>query len=398
LSLRPDFGLAQVNLGGIHEKLGDFASAEVSFRAALSEDKSRSPALARLAALLRGGLPDTDLELIAQQLSGSDSSDPSRVNLLFGLVGVWDARGSYTEAARCARLANQLARSQLEGRNRSYQPVEHNHLVSGLIKSHDSDFFGKLSGAGLDSRRPVFIVGLPRSGTTLVEQILASLPQVHGAGELTFVRDDFEAIPRLLHREGDPPIACIGDLTPDAARRLADDHALRLCELDGGKAVRIVDKMPDNYIYLGLIAALFPEATIIYCRRDFRDIAVSCWLTGFQRVRWTSATEHISSRFHQHVRLLNHWRSVLPGRIHHVVYEELVADLEGTSRRLLAACGLDWDPTCLQFHRNSRPVRTASLTQVRKPIYASSVGRWKNYADELADLFAGLPKTTEQLG
>jgi tetratricopeptide (TPR) repeat protein len=394
LSLRPDFAIAHVNLGGIHEKLGDFAAAETCFRAALADVQARSSALARLAMLLRGGLPDADIERIEEHLAGSDGSDPARMNLLFGLAGVWDARRSYSQAAQCAREANQLARDQLARRNRSYQPDEHEQLISGLIHSLDSAFFTRLSAAGLDTRRPVFIIGLPRSGTTLIEQILASHPQVHGAGELSLARADFEAIPDLLGRDGEPPFACIGDLTEAAARQLASGHDRRLAELEGGTAARILDKMPDNYVHLGLIAALFPEATLIYCRRDFRDIAVSCWLTGFRSVRWTNATEHIASRFHQHARLMNHWRSVLPRSIHQVDYEETVADLEGTARRLVAACGLDWHPACLQFHRTSRPIRTASFAQVRQPVYPSSVARWKNYQVELAELFAALPHPT----
>jgi tetratricopeptide (TPR) repeat protein len=394
LSLRADFAIAHVNLGGIHEKLGNFAAAESSFRAGLADESSHSPALSRLALLLRGGLPDADIELIEARLAGSDASDPTRVNLLFGLAGVWDCRRSYSRAAQCAREANQLACDQLKRRNRSYQPDEHEKLISGLIHSLDQGFFGRLSGAGLDTDQPVFIVGLPRSGTTLIEQVLASHPQVHGAGELTLARDDFEAIPGLLGRDGEPPIACVGALTRDAAGQLAHGHDRRLSELAGGKASRIIDKMPDNYVHLGLIAALFPKATLIYCRRDYRDIAVSCWLTGFRSVRWTNGIEHIASRFHQHVRLMNHWLSVLPGRIHQVNYEETVADLEGTARRLVAACGLEWDPVCLQFHRTSRPVRTASFAQVRQPVYPSSVARWKNYENELAELFAALPRTT----
>jgi tetratricopeptide (TPR) repeat protein len=392
LSLRPDFAIAHVNLGGIHEKLGDFAAAETSFRAALSDAQARSPALGRLAMLLRGRLPDADINLIEQHLAGTDESDPTRANLLFGLAGVFDARGSYARAAECAREANHLSQIQLERRKRSYRPDEHEQLVSGLIHALDPGFFDRLSGAGLDAQRPVFIVGLPRSGTTLIEQILASIPQVYGAGELTLARDDFEAIPTLIHRQGEPAITCVGDLTPDAARQLAEDHERRLFDLDGGRSARILDKMPDNYVHLGLIAALFPRATLIYCRRDFRDIAVSCWLTGFRSVRWTNVTQHIASRFHQHVRIMNHWQSVLPGRIYQVDYEETVANLEETARRLVTACGLEWNPVCLQFHRTQRPVRTASFAQVRQPVYPSSVGRWKNYQYELADLFAALPQ------
>jgi tetratricopeptide (TPR) repeat protein len=392
LSLRPDFAIAHVNIGGIHEKLGDFPAAEASFRAAISNEQARSPALARLALLLRGNLPDADLALIEQQLAGTERSDPTRVNLLFGLASVWDGRQSYATAARCAREANELARGQLERRNRPYQPDEHEHLVSAMIRSVDRPFFERLARAGLDTKRPVFIVGLPRSGTTLIEQILASHPQVFGAGELTLARQDFEAIPGLVNRTDQPAALCISELTDDAIQHLAARHDCLLRELDDGASARIVDKMPDNYVHLGLMAALFPSATFIYCSRDFRDVALSCWLTGFRSVRWTNAIEHIASRFEQHVRLMDHWRTAVPTPIHRVEYEETVADLEGTARRLVAACGLEWDPACLEFHRTRRPVRTASFAQVRRPVYASSVGRWKNYERELADLFAALPE------
>jgi hypothetical protein len=261
-----------------------------------------------------------------------------------------------------------------------------------LIGSIDRPFFAKHARAGLDTKRPVFIVGLPRSGTTLIEQILASHRQVLGAGELMLARQDFEAIPGLVDRDDLPAALCIALLTEDAIQRLAARHDRLLEQLDNGNAARIVDKMPDNYIHVGLIATLFPNATLIYCRRDFRDVALSCWFTGFGTVRWTNAVEHIASRFEQHVRLMDHWRSVVPAPFHEVEYEETVADLEGTARRLVAACGLEWDPTCLEFHRNRRAVRTASFAQVRRPVYASSVGRWKNYESELADLFAALPR------
>ena len=140
--------------------------------------------------------------------------------------------------------------------------------------------------------------------------------------------------------------------------------------------------MPDNYMYLGLLAAVFPRATFIHCRRDLRDIAVSCWMTDFRSIRWANDLEHIASRFQQYRRLMDHWQAVLPAPIHDVDYEETVADLEAVARRLIAACGLEWEPACLEFHRNERPVRTASVTQVRQPVYTRSVARWKNYEAE----------------
>ena len=148
--------------------------------------------------------------------------------------------------------------------------------------------------------------------------------------------------------------------------------------------------MPDNYLYLGLLAVMFPEAAFIHCRRDLRDVAVSCWMTDFRSLRWPNDPEHIARRFQQYRRLMDHWRSVLPVTIHEVDYEDAVNDLEPVARRLVAACGLDWEPACLEFHRTQRPIRTASVVQVRQPVYKQSAGRWRNYEAALADLFAFL--------
>ncbi len=173
-------------------------------------------------------------------------------------------------------------------------------------------------------------------------------------------------------------------------RQIAQLHDDRLRNL-GGSAARVVDKMPDNYIYLGLVTVLFPGATFIHCKRDLRDVAVSCWMTNFRSIKWANDPEHISSRFAQYLRLMDYWRAVLPATIHEVDYEEAVLELESVPRRLLDACGLDWEPSCLEFHKTSRPIRTASVTQVRQPIYRRSLARWRNYAESLADLFSILP-------
>jgi len=390
LALRPEHAIAHVNLGDVYQKLGDFETAEMCFRAALQPEQSAGAALARLALLLGGKLPDADRAHIEDRLARSDAADPARIILLYGLAGVHDAQKRYARAADCAREANSLSKAELERRRLAYDPAEHEHLVSGLMEAIGPSHFSRLDGAGIDTRRPVFVVGLPRSGTSLVEQILASHSRCRGAGELPLTRQDFKALPELLNCD-QPPVACIALLTRETVRRLAAWHEYRLHEIDGGMAARIADKMPDNYLHLGLLATLFPRAVLIHCRRDLRDLAVSCWMTGFRSVRWTSDVHHIASRFEQHHRLMNHWRAVLPVPIHEFDYEETVADLEATARRLLAACDLDWEPACLDFHRTRRPVRTASFTQVRQPIYHSSVGRWRNYQSELADLFASLP-------
>ena len=269
-------------------------------------------------------------------------------------------------------------------------PAEHMRFISGLIDAFDPAFFQRLAGAGLRTERPVFIVGLPRSGTTLVEQILASHSRFFSAGELLLTRDSFQAIPELVGSK-ESPVSCIRHLTDAVVRQLAENHDQRLSALAGGQADRISDKMPENYLHLGLLATLFPDAVFIHCRRDLRDVATSCWLTPFQSLHWTNDKEQIALRFQQYDRLMHHWQAVLPATIHEVSYEDTVGDLETVARRLLGACGLEWEPACLDFHKTNRPIRTASVSQVREPLYGTSIGRWKNYDTELADLFEALP-------
>jgi hypothetical protein len=231
-------------------------------------------------------------------------------------------------------------------------------------------------------------VGLPRSGTTLLEQVLASHSQVFGAGEQRLARQAFESLPEMLNPAG-TPTECLPRLDLATVRRLAQRHLDRLGALNA-RAPRVVDKMPDNYLYLGLLAVLFPRARLIHCRRDLRDVAVSCWMTNFRSIRWACDPEHIARRFEDYRRLMGHWRRVLPVPLLDVGYEETVADLEGVARRVVAWCGLEWEPACLSFHTTARPVRTASLSQVRQPIYTRSVQRWKHYERELAPLFMRL--------
>ena len=303
-----------------------------------------------------------------------------------------DGRGDYARAAECLREANAMTLGAGAQRTSDYDPAEHERFVDGLLRVFDRDFFARLAGAGLETRRPVFVFGLPRSGTTLIEQVLASHSRVHGAGELragpAVVRGDSRArwaapvrrrdcVPHLDRRDGPPP-GRAASRPPGGDRRAAGPR---------GSSTRC----PTTTCISACWRSLFPRATFIHCRRDLRDVAVSCWMTDFRSIRWANDPEHIASRF----------RAVPPAdgplaerscrcRSTQVDYEETVTDLEAVARRLVAACGLEWEPACLEFHRTERPVRTASVTQVRQPVYQRSVARWKNYEPALAELFAAL--------
>ncbi len=338
-----------------------------------------------LAELLRGKLPQADLAAQRRLLEDSRPNDGDRSLLHFGMAQVLDALGDYAQAAEHLARGNALQLSEWRRHGEQYDPAAYDSLVTRLIEVCSPAFFQRVRGFGLESELPVFVVGLPRSGTTLVEQVLASHPQVFGAGETPLARDSLAA----LGGEGLAPVEGLCRLDREAASRIAARHLEKL-RARSPAALRIVDKMPENYLYLGLLAALFPRAKLIHCRRDLRDVALSCWMTHFQEVSWANDQEHIASRFSGYQRIMEHWHNVLPTPLLEVDYEETVVDLEGVARKLVSWCGLEWEPRCLEFHRLKRPVTTASALQVRQPIYGTSVGRWKHYEPALRSLFARL--------
>jgi len=383
---QPNLAGPHAALGGLLEELGDFDRSERELREALRHDPRHAGTLARLATRLREKLPDADRSAIEARLADPGLPAQARWTLQFGLAQVDDARGEFQQAADRASQANSLQQTDFEERGKTYDSGAHRALVERLLATFTTDHFWRVRGFGLPTRRPVFVVGLPRSGTTLVEQVLASHPGVFGAGELRLVWEILDLLPQAAGSDA-PPLDCIAQLDQKAARALAQRHESELLAMSGS-ADRVVDKMPENTLYLGWIATLFPLAILIYCRRDLRDVACSCWMTHLAHVRWACDPDHIATRINDHLRLMDHWHQVLPIPILEVDYESMVADPEREARELVAWCGLDWDPACLNFHEHRRPVRTASAAQVRQPVHSRSVGRWKNYEGPLATLFA----------
>jgi tetratricopeptide (TPR) repeat protein len=435
LELQPDHLDAWLNLGLLHEELGAMAEAEACYREAETRHPRAPLPLAQRAVLVRGRLPEADRDRLRFEMY-RPTAPLVRLNLLFALAHVADARGEHAEAAACLEPANAMARDLRRSRNQTYDPDQHTRYVDRLIAAFTPELFERLAGAGDQTTRPVFVFGLPRSGTTLVEQVLASHSQVFGAGELPLAHQALNALPATVERPEDMT-ACLealdaaalakrargyqdgieallrretgatrnpgretagGPAAPPHSNEKVISHAdMRDSELDA--PARVVDKMPDNYLYLGLLALLFPRATFIHVSRDVRDVAVSCWMTHFRSIRWADAQGDLARRIQDYRRLMEHWRRVVPSSgesrvpLHEVGYERLVEDFETEARRLVAACGLEWEPTCLRFHETSRPVRTASVTQVRQPLYRGSVARWRAYEHYLSDLFDRLNDT-----
>ncbi len=388
--LAPAAAEVELQLGDLYQTSGKLAEAEAAFRAAMKIQPGAAAPIARLAAQLGGRLPANDFAVLEERLGDVELDSYRRARLLFAKARVLDERGAFGLAAECAREANSLAHQSARGW-RIYDPAAGREFVDALVAAVGAEFVSRTAGHGHDTRQPVFVFGLPRSGTTLIQQVLSAHSRVAGGGELRISKHSFQSIPHVLGRPG-APLERIGELDGAAVIKLAEQYLAWLADLDCGAAERIVDKMPANYLYLGLLATLFPRATFIHCRRDLRDVAVSCWMTDFRMITWANHVGHVGDHFRSYLRLMEHWREVLPVPICEVDYEDVVNDLEEVAHRLIDACGLEWEAECVEFHKSQRPVRTASVIQVRQPIYHTSVGRWRNYQHFLAELFASLPQ------
>ncbi len=382
---RPQLPGPRLGLARISAEDGDFEQSNAAVRTVLAEFPRLAHAYLQLAINQRERLSDEDLNAMIALMDHPYEDEAVIAHLAFAIATVLDGRGRYGEAAQYFNVGNERQARSISSRNKVLDPAWSMELVEGTIASFTPEFFRSVRGRGSPSRRPIFIVGMPRSGTTLTEQVLASHPSVFGAGERS---DVIDLIRSLLPSSATPSelVRRLRDLDAAEFRQIADrhvDHLAGLCH----QADHVVDKMPSNLMHLGFIATLWPEARIIVCRRDPRDVALSCWMTYFGAIPWANDIRTIAQQIIDHDRLLAHWKTVLPIPLIEIVYEEFVADFEPQARRLVGELGLAWHPACLDFHTLDRPIRTASLSQVRRPIYAGSVGRWKHYQTVLAPLF-----------
>jgi tetratricopeptide (TPR) repeat protein len=327
-----------------------------------------------------------------QALAERDDALPldERADLHFALGKAHDDLGEWETAFRHYLAGNAARRAR-----RPYDEAATMARFDAIEASFTPDVLRAHAGEGQHSAKPVFIVGMPRSGTSLAEQILASHSKVYGAGE----RDDFEreaarlARPSGSGRGGGAPYDVVAN---GLLRELGGAYLARL-ETNAPAACRITDKMPLNFRFVGLIHLALPNARIIHMRRDPADTCLSCFFHQFDGdLNWAYDLAEVGRYFRAYERIMAHWRAALPeGVMLEMRYEDLVADLEGQARRMLAHCGLEWEERCLDFHHAERSVRTASAVQVRKPIYKSSVERWRAYEPWLQPLIAELQPSME---
>ena len=376
ISLNPRQAAMWNELGTALRALGRFDEAVQAFRQASAIAPDFADAYRNLAICQQLAAEGQEITRVAALLARADMPIEDRVAAGFALGKVLDDADRFDEAFAAYAEANRIFYDALASRSQGFDAEALHRVVDETIAHYTPEYFLSVRNWGNPSELPVFIVGMPRSGTSLVEQIAASHSRVFGAGELA-------EIGNMADRLAAPGSAWNGA----EIRRYADAYLDRLCSI-GGAAERVTDKRLDNIFKLGLIATLFPSARVVFCRRDPRDIALSCYFQRFSAAQLAFSYDLVDCgrRYNETERLSSHWHQVLPLRTLDIEYEALVGDIEGESRRLISFLGLDWEPTCLDFHRTERTVITASSWQVRQPLYARSVGRWRNYAHHLGAL------------
>jgi len=391
LALKPNFAEAHNNLGTAFKDQGKLTAAAARYEQALALKPDYAAVYLNLADMKKFALGDPHLaamEALAANTEGLSKTD--RMQLDFGLAKAYADLKDYPRSFKRLIAGNAAKRATVE-----YDEISAFARFERIEAVFTRELIVGKSGGGDPSHSPIFVIGMPRSGTTLVEQIIASHRLVHGGGELKTLHN---VVLEVCGPDGSTT------LSPESAPAL---DAAALCEIgtryvalvrelaarDGGaKTAHVTDKMPSNYYFAGLIHLALPNAKIIHTIRDPVDTCVSCFSTLFSHGQnHTYDLIELGRYYKRYERLMTHWRHVLPqGSLLDVRYEDVVADLEAQARRIIAYCGLPWDDSCLSFHEAERPVRTASATQVRQPIYTSSVGRWRVHKEHLGPLLTAL--------
>jgi tetratricopeptide (TPR) repeat protein len=378
VQLRPDDATLRISAGHVQKTLGRRADSEGSYKTALALNPALGEAWWSLADLKNYSFSDTELAAMHELLGRAPGRGEAQVH--FALGKAYEERGDYPRAFGHYTEGNALKR-----RAEPFDVAAFERRSERIRAYFGATFFAAHAGSGDPSCAPIFIVGLPRSGSTLIEQILASHSRVAGTMELPNILNIVAQFDDMAPgRDGYPgTLAHVGraELTALGGRYVSETAPLHV-----GRE-RFTDKMPNNFSHIGLIHAMLPNATVIDARRHPMDACFSIFRQHFATGQTFSySLEDLGRCYRAYLSLMDHWDAVLPGKVLHVQYEEVVGDAEMQIRRLLEHCGLEFEPACLNFHATRRAVRTPSAEQVRQPIYTSAVGYWRNFERELEPL------------
>lgn len=382
LDIDPDNAERHRNLGTAFQARGDFKGAIACFRRAIELNPDYAPAYASLVMIQEIQRGDPLIARIEQLVRSNEVADLQKSELHFALGKCFNGVADYDRAFQHYYKANELAK-----KDKPYSLEALADIAKRTMAVSSREFFAARAGWGGRSDRPVFIVGMPRSGTTLVEQILSSHPDVFGAGELRYFGQLEQGLADRL-ATATPYPECYEEITREQAIQLGQDY---LDFLDALPALprgikRVIDKAPSNFRHLGLIALLVPGARVIHCSRNAMDVCLSCYFQNFRTQPFTHDLWDTGRFYRDYERFMEHWRAVLPLPTLEVRYETLVAEKDRVIREIVEFCGLEWNDACLAHDKTERTVKTASLWQVRQPVYKGSVDRWRRYEKHLDPL------------
>jgi tetratricopeptide (TPR) repeat protein len=385
LKLNPAYVPALLNLGNLCEDLGRRDEASGLYERALAVDPSCHAALARLAGLRTASTPDPAIVTrLREALSRPGLAAADQAVLGFALGSALDKAGQYEAAFAAFEAANRQSRASAGPAGARYDRSRQERLVDALIATFDRRPLGRTPGAV--SPRPLFVCGMFRSGSTLIEHLLAGHPRVTAGGEL-------DLIPALTRRQLAPFPAAMSGVSEQQVAHLAEGYLATLARLRPGAEI-VIDKRPDNFLYIGLIKTLFPAARIVHTTRDALDNCLSVYFLHLDHAMpYALDLLDIGHYYRQYRRLMAHWRALYGEDIIDVEYDQLVREPRPVIARVLAALELDWDERCLSFHDRAQAVRTASVWQVRQPLYQHASGRARNYAKQLRALAAYIDDT-----
>ncbi|MEJ2513637.1 MAG: sulfotransferase [Gammaproteobacteria bacterium] len=383
LALAPDSPALQLGMASMERALGDLAAAEAACDRCLAAQPRNADALYFRSGLRRQRPDDNHVEALRRLLADPPSDAAAHAKMLYALAKELEDLEAWEESFRALSQGASRYRATLR-----YDLAEELEFLQAVITTWTAEQVNTPeSGPAREGPAPIFVVGLPRTGTTLVERILSAHGQVETAGELPdFSRrmsEMMEKLPQAAGRSRAGMVAASTSLDLDALGERYLEQAAPLA----GDGRYFIDKFPQNALYLGLIRRALPESRLVLLWRHPMDTCYSMYKQLFTDIYHFSYDLDELGRYYLAYRsLMKHWAEVLGDRLHVVHYEDLVEDQEGQTRRLLEFCGLDWDPACLEFHRNPAPTTTASASQVRQAMYRSSLGRWRRYRDQLRPL------------